>query len=160
MTSWINKPSPGASLEQWHRDAAERDAAYLAEGPVDMTETDDSPWRGVLPETPAAYRLPVDDSPFENPRPGPPWSGPVGAFFEEPAPRHAADQVTGVADYRGSSPWCIGCAMHHEPPLHDPDDDVGCQQIIWTGTGSARCGAETPCPLHDASIEGDDADEV
>jgi hypothetical protein len=30
---------------RWHREAAARDEAYLALGPDDDSETDDSPWR-------------------------------------------------------------------------------------------------------------------
>jgi hypothetical protein len=35
-----------AAAERWHRAAAKRDEAYLAQGPVDMTETTDpyGPW--------------------------------------------------------------------------------------------------------------------
>jgi len=30
--------------QAWHTQARERDEAYLAEGPMDMTETSDGPW--------------------------------------------------------------------------------------------------------------------
>ncbi len=43
--SWSDAPTPDEAREQWHRDAAGRDTARLAEGPDDDTETDDSPWR-------------------------------------------------------------------------------------------------------------------
>lgn len=43
--SWSETATPGEAREQWHRGAAERDGARLAEGPDDDTETDDGPWR-------------------------------------------------------------------------------------------------------------------
>lgn len=45
MASWSDTATPGEAREQWHRNAAERAAARLADGPDDDTETDDSPWR-------------------------------------------------------------------------------------------------------------------
>jgi hypothetical protein len=39
--AWADRPSPAAERQDWHTQARERDEAYLAEGPVDMTETND-----------------------------------------------------------------------------------------------------------------------
>jgi hypothetical protein len=36
--------SPDEARERWHAEARQRDEAYLALGPVDDTETHDSPW--------------------------------------------------------------------------------------------------------------------
>jgi hypothetical protein len=36
--TWDSQPSPGEARQQWHTDAAARDAAYLAQGPADDTE--------------------------------------------------------------------------------------------------------------------------
>jgi hypothetical protein len=50
MTSWPDAPSPAEATAQWHTEAAKRDEEYLAQGPVDMTETTDGPWSGGDPE--------------------------------------------------------------------------------------------------------------
>lgn len=46
MNNFTDSDSPAEARERWHREAAERDEAYLALGPVDMTETNDGPWSG------------------------------------------------------------------------------------------------------------------
>jgi len=43
--SWDDERSPGEATLDWHRQARERDEQYLAQGPVDDSESDD-PWRG------------------------------------------------------------------------------------------------------------------
>ena len=50
MQSWADKPSPGQALQDWHNEARKRDEAYLAQGPIDDSETHDSPWRDGVAE--------------------------------------------------------------------------------------------------------------
>lgn len=66
MTSWPDAPSPAAATAQWHTEARRRDEEYLAQGPIDMTETTDGPWSGSGATNPAdALRPPppifIDD---------------------------------------------------------------------------------------------------
>jgi hypothetical protein len=99
--AWDDRPTPAEERAQWHRDAEARDNAYRAEGPVDMTESDDSPWRGV----------PVDE-----------------AYFAEPQPRHAAPEPhpprnCGPLDLpllRGST--CPTCGTRIPDDESDSDD--------------------------------------
>lgn len=48
MDSFAGTASPTAARERWHTDAAQRDKEYLDQGPMDMTETGDSPWSSVF----------------------------------------------------------------------------------------------------------------
>ena len=41
---WGDRPTPDQDVLDWHREARKRDEAYLAQGPMDMTETTDGPW--------------------------------------------------------------------------------------------------------------------
>ena len=41
---WDDRPSPAQATVDWHREAGGRDAARLAGGPDDDTETNDGPW--------------------------------------------------------------------------------------------------------------------
>lgn len=45
-TASYSGETPAERTQRWHTEARERDEAYLALGPADDTETDDSPWRG------------------------------------------------------------------------------------------------------------------
>lgn len=41
---WSNSPPSNQATLDWHTAARVRDETYLAQGPMDMTETVDGPW--------------------------------------------------------------------------------------------------------------------
>lgn len=42
--------TPTQARQDWHTEARQRDEAYLAQGPIDMTETTDGPWSAIDPD--------------------------------------------------------------------------------------------------------------
>lgn len=56
MGSFAGTESPAEARERWHSEAAQRDEAYLAQGPADMAETTDGPWSGGAAEPVGEWR--------------------------------------------------------------------------------------------------------